>query len=114
MPTWKTSAPILAFLAIAALFQGVSPLIDAIAQDAPEPTKPSGAHETTPLALQCRVFPVVLEGDVTIETSDATTEIGQWIASQDGWVLYSMDFEVGQKSTGFPQGFSQVCLHPAS
>jgi len=111
MPTRKTTASILAFLAITVLFQSRSLLFDdALAQEPPEPEPALARYDAPPLELRCRVFPVLLDGDSTFETGDATTEVGQWIEAQDGWLFHSADFEVGQKSTGFPQGFSQVCL----
>ncbi len=111
MPTWKTTASVLAILSVVALFQSnLLPFDQALAQEAPQPDTDVAAAQG--LDLRCKVFTLLLEGDVTLETTDATTEIGQWIAAQDGWELHGIDFEVGQKPTGFPQGYSQICLHP--
>ena len=48
------------------------------------------------------------------ETLDRTTEVGQWIGKQtdEGWALTLMDFEVGQKPTGYPQGYLYLCVGP--
>ena len=63
-------------------------------------------------AHRCAVFAVDVSRRSVVETSDPTTEVGQWIEDQEGWVLASMDFEVGQKPTGYPAGWVQVCLEP--
>jgi hypothetical protein len=62
--------------------------------------------------LLCRTFKHTLENPVLIETSDRTSEVGQWVAEQrgNGWELSGTDFEVTQKPNGFPMGFVQVCL----
>lgn len=65
--------------------------------------------------FKCRHFPVdAKDKAVTLETADRTSEIGQWVGDQEdnGWTVYSVDFEVGTKPTGFPQGWVQVCLIP--
>ena len=64
--------------------------------------------------LRCRVFAVDVERGGAIETSDRTTEIGQWLGRQEDeqWRLHSVDFEMGVKKTGFPQGWVQVCVRP--
>ena len=64
--------------------------------------------------LRCRVFAVDVERGGAIETSDRTTEVGQWLGRQEdqNWRLHSMDFEMGMKKTGFPQGWVQVCARP--
>lgn len=64
--------------------------------------------------LRCAMFPTELETGKVIETSDRTTEIGQWVAAQeeDDWQLYQVDFETAQKPTGYPQGWVQVCMTP--
>jgi hypothetical protein len=111
MPTWKTTVPILVFLCVAAIFQHRSPFLDEAR--AQEPSGPTAVVDRAPLQLKCRIFPVLLDSDVTFESANGTTDAGQWIAAQDGWALHSVDFEVGQKSTGFPRGFRQVCLHRA-
>ena len=65
-------------------------------------------------AHRCAVFTVEVSRRSVIETSDPTTEVGQWIEDQEGWGLASIDFEVGQKPTGYPSGWVQVCLSPQS
>jgi hypothetical protein len=65
--------------------------------------------------VMCRLFATDLEEGRVLETDDRTSEIGQWIGQRqaEGWQFYDMDFEVGQKPTGYPQGWTQVCLYPA-
>ncbi|MBW1880724.1 MAG: hypothetical protein JRI25_23455 [Deltaproteobacteria bacterium] len=60
----------------------------------------------------CKLFETDVGQGAMVETSDRTTEVGQWVAEQEeaGWRLHDLDFEVAQKSTGYPQGFIQVCL----
>ena len=112
MTARKTPYTTLAFLLFALGFPAYLLGVDrADAQDA------TTADDGTPVAthglqLRCRVFSVLLSDASTFETKDATTEIGQWIAEQDGWTLHDLDFEVAQKATGFPQGWRQVCLKP--
>lgn len=71
------------------------------------------ADATSPARL-CRTFSVDLDKPRAIETEDRTSEVGQWVAEQSGWAVHDIDFEVGQKATGYPQGWVQVCLAPAS
>lgn len=68
-----------------------------------------------PARLVCRLFPVALDKPDTLNTADPTTEAGQWASAQakSGLQFYSVDFEIGQKGTGYPEGFVQVCLYPA-
>jgi hypothetical protein len=64
--------------------------------------------------LVCRLFLVdVGDGDV-LDTSDRTTEVGQWVGQRldQGMSLHGVDFEVGQKTTGYPQGYLHVCVYP--
>jgi hypothetical protein len=65
--------------------------------------------------FRCHVFKIDTEAAVTWETTDRTTEIGQWVGEQEdaGWALHHVDFEVGQKATGYPQGYVQICMQPA-
>lgn len=66
-----------------------------------------------PSHLRCRLFPVAdLDRDREINTADRSSEVGQWVAAREaeGWRLASADFEVGQKSTGYPLAFQQVCV----
>ena len=79
---------------------------------AQEPTAPV---ETGVTSLRCRVFHVDSESGATWETTDRTVEVGQWVGEQEdgGWRLHDVDFEMGQKATGYPQGYVQVCVRPA-
>lgn len=62
--------------------------------------------------LLCRAFSAPVESGARIETSDKTSEAGQWVASETekGWRVHSVQLALGQKPTGFPAGFAQVCL----
>lgn len=66
--------------------------------------------------LLCRLFLVDVRDVDTWDTADRTTEIGQWVGEQTdaGLFLYSLDFEVGQKPTGYPQGYLTVCVYPGA
>lgn len=63
--------------------------------------------------LRCRTFPVALDGD-GFDTDDGSQPIGAWVLQEErqGWSLHSVQLAVGQKTTGYPQGFQQVCLSP--
>jgi len=65
--------------------------------------------------LVCQVFATDVRTPTPIDTADATTEIGQWVSQwvAQGYALFNLDFEVGSKSTGYPQGYVQVCMYPA-
>lgn len=82
---------------------------------AQEPTPPPEAEPFyDPPRLYCRPFRVPLEGAPSaIETNDQTTEIGQWLKKEEmSYELFSIDFEIGQKATGYPEGWAHVCLSP--
>jgi hypothetical protein len=74
--------------------------------DAQEPTPVPPRH------LSCRAFQGVSDRDWVIDTSDRTTEIGQWVDQQArlGWRVEGVDFEVGTKPTGYPSTWAEVCL----
>lgn len=122
MNRWKIVASV---ACLACLAQGawlLAPhLVDvALAQDdtteqAPGPGE--AAEEPARAAsprLHCRLFVTEVTHGADIDTGDRTTEIGQWVGDQedDGWLLYGVDFEVGQKSTGYPNAFVHVCVYP--
>ena len=75
-----------------------------------------GEDSSTPIKgeLRCKIFVVPLDQEFSLETIDRTTVIGQWIGTQtdEGWELTLMDFEVGQKPTGYPQGYLYLCVSP--
>ena len=76
---------------------------------------PGVAHADEPrgdAAYLCRAFKQPLEGGAVLDTSDRTSEAGQWAAEQRsaGWRVHGVDFEVSQKPSGFAQGYVQVCL----
>ena len=64
---------------------------------------------------RCRTFRQPMDAGTLLDTTDATSEVGRWVAQQkgDGWVVGTVDFEVTQKQTGFPMGLVAVCLTPA-
>ena len=68
-----------------------------------------------PARWSCRIFPGDPDKDRLLRTDDGTTEVGQWVREQEtaGWRVVSVDFEVGQKATGYPQAWTQVCMSPA-
>lgn len=111
---WKRIATALAFLCVfqAGLLLGRLVPNDAHAEE-PQPEQPIVPFYDPP-RLYCRLFQVPLEGaGTTFETSDVTTEIGKWVQKEEeSYELFTLDFEVGQKSTGYPQGHVQVCLSP--
>lgn len=84
---------------------------------AQDPASADSAPERQPLAdapkaLTCRLFGADVASGSTIDSADRTTEVGQWVGERqdEGWRLFAVDFEVGQKATGYPQGHLQVCL----
>lgn len=64
-------------------------------------------------SVRCRRFTADLEKNPQTDTADRTTEIGRWVGDQAGYRVESVDFEIGQKPTGYPQGWVQVCLRKA-
>ena len=64
--------------------------------------------------LKCRTFPTAIGAE--IDTRDPGSELGTWVLALEdrGWEVASVDWDVGQKATGFPQGYTQVCLTPVS
>lgn len=80
---------------------------------AQEPPPAAAAHAVQ----KCRLFTLAdLEKDRDLNTEDRSTEIGQWVTAREaeGWRLVGIDFEIGQKSTGYPQAWQQVCLEKGS
>ena len=65
-----------------------------------------------PKRFLCRVFATALSEPV--DTRDRSSELGRWVIDFEGrgWQVDSLDFEVGQKPTGFAEGFVSVCLTP--
>lgn len=63
--------------------------------------------------MKCRSFPT--DPGAEIDTRDAGSPIGQWVTGLEdrGWVVRDVDWEIGQKPTGFPQGYTHVCMVPA-
>ncbi len=82
--------------------------------DAADPLAGDAEVFRDPPRLLCKMFTVPLQGAGSMfETNDLNTEIGRWIQSEeDLYDLFSIDFEIGQKPTGYAQGYAQVCLSP--
>lgn len=77
--------------------------------DPPAPAPSAAVAETR---LKCRTFPTDLGAEV--DTRDTGTDLGRWVLDLEdrGWIVHTIDWEVGQKPTGFPQGYTHVCLTP--
>ena len=71
-----------------------------------------GAAIVAETRLKCRTFPTDLGSEV--DTRDTSTDLGRWVIELEdrGWIVHTIDWEVGQKPTGYPQGYSHVCLTP--
>jgi hypothetical protein len=71
-----------------------------------------GSPEPVVPRLKCRSFPT--DPGAEIDTRDPATEIGRWVISLEdrGWEVADVDWEIGQKPTGFPQGYTHVCMEP--
>ena len=114
MASWKIATAALASLLAPALVWLAAATPTAAAQDDVEPIVAAESEARPPTVLKCRVFETAVNSGQAFETADGTTEVGQWINAEEGWVLHSVDFEVTQKHTGFPIGFNQICLRPSS
>lgn len=111
----KSIVPVLLGVVVfqAGVLFGQSGGIDASAEpgdDAPVAEAPM----YDPPRLYCKPFGVPLEGGGSaIETNDRTTAIGKWLEAEEAsYELFSIDFEVAQKPTGYPTGVAYVCLSP--
>ena len=64
--------------------------------------------------LVCKVFEADLTDEAGFDSSDAGHPIGAWVTEMEarGWGLHQVQLAVGQKHTGFPQGYQQVCVTP--
>ncbi len=64
------------------------------------------------LDLRCATFPASLDAQLDLDTRDATTDLGRWVAARraEGADVDGIDFEVGTKPTGYPVAFVQVCM----
>lgn len=89
--------------------------LSAGAQEVAEPGDVQAQAPAMSSHLTCRLFLVSPEHRWTLETSDRTHEVGQWIGELEdsGWVLHDTELEIGQKATGYPQGYLHVCMAPA-
>ena len=79
--------------------------------DEAEPQQ-EAAPEVAPARFHCKVFPTPL--DAAVDTRDHSSDLGRWVMDLEarGWAVHGVDFEVGQKPTGFAEGFVQVCMTP--
>lgn len=81
---------------------------NAWAQETPRDVSPA----TVVSSVKCRVFAVDINNGDPLETNDRTSVVGQWVGEQldASFKFHSIDFEVGQKSTGYQQGWAQICM----
>ena len=86
----------------------------------PEASAQEG-HATSPQPASfhqiCRGFTAPLDDQMAaVDTRDRLTEVGQWVGQHEdqGLRLHHVDFEIGQKRTGYPQGWIYVCMAPTS
>jgi hypothetical protein len=65
-----------------------------------------------PGRLRCKAFPHPLDG-TEFELPGTSSDAGLWVQGYAvSWQIYTTELVVGQKSTGFPQGWLHVCLRP--
>ena len=78
----------------------------------PAAQKAPAAAPIGPRRFHCQVFATPL--DSPLDTRDRSSAVGRWITDYEGrgWEVATIDFEVGQKPTGFAEGYVQVCLTP--
>lgn len=131
MSRWQLYALLGTAFALGALAIRFMPEVpQAAAQDEGEPEVAADDGDTDVLAVEepapivvsaeggrlvCRLFLVDVGDSDVLDTSDRTTEVGQWVGDQvdQGMSLHGVDFEVGQKTTGYPQGYVHVCVYPS-
>ena len=70
------------------------------------------APDPGPKRLRCRSF--ATEPGAAVDTRDASTELGRWVLGLEdqGWQIATVDFTVGEKPTGYAQGWTHACLEP--
>lgn len=100
---------------------GVAGLAWATTSDSESPVRSAAtevptavARAISPRRFHCRVFTTSL--DEPVDTRDRSMPVGRWVIDMEarGWQVHDVDFEVGQKPTGFSEGYIQVCLTPIS
>jgi hypothetical protein len=65
-----------------------------------------------PGRLLCKTFAVDPD-DSSMELPSDSSAAGRWARDQgERWQIYTVDLEIGQKPTGYPQQWMQVCLYP--
>lgn len=81
-----------------------------IAHAEPSPDAPTAP--SSEWVYHCKLFQADPTKDDVLDTDNNTTEAGRWVRGERkrGWSLAQLDFEVGQKSTGYPQGWTQICV----
>jgi hypothetical protein len=96
---------VLVGVAAPALLAILAALDTARAQDAPLTLAGPGRQV-------CRIFETDLRAPHVVDTDDRTSEVGQWVGQQRdaGLTTVTVDLEVGQKPTGYPQGYLSVCV----
>lgn len=62
--------------------------------------------------LKCRAFPI--DTGQEIDTRDPGSDLGKWVLDLEdrGWQVHDVEWEIGQKQTGYPQAWAHVCLVP--
>ncbi len=62
--------------------------------------------------MLCKAFEVDAAAP-EVDTSNVKSPLGDWVSDREGegWVMYGVDLELGQKATGYPQAWVQVCLY---
>jgi hypothetical protein len=104
---------VIGLVALCALQAGLllSPLLGTSWAAADDVVAPADAA-LFPGRLLCKTFAADPAGPALIMPGDKS-EAGNWVQEQSNeWQIYTVDFEMATKSTGFPQGWLQVCLAP--
>ncbi len=62
----------------------------------------------------CRTFPITVDDGQggAFLTSDRTGPVGEWVGARqdEGWRMDVVDYEIGQRSTGYPEHRVMVCV----
>lgn len=97
-----------ALAAVAGILAGLAGAVAAqeVVEGARKPAPP-------PVARACRTFPLNVEDGQGgyFETSDRTGPVGEWLGPLEdaGWRVTEVDFELGQRKTGFPMAQVMIC-----
>ncbi len=62
--------------------------------------------------IRCRTFETPVGDAIVIDTADATSALGLWVAaaSGEGFRVRDVDVDMGTKPNGFPIRHTTVCL----